>query len=66
MPVQKYMAANNIQQYDVNGQGGRHTLFSGTTVLQAGTNNEDDVLAVVTSTGISWFYDSSLKVSYVQ
>lgn len=62
MPVQKYMAANNTQHYDPHGRGARHTLFSGTTVLQAGTNNEDDVLAIVASTGTTWFSDSSLKV----
>lgn len=53
MPVQKYMAANNIERYKSDGSGARHTLFSGTTVLQAGGSNQDDVLAIVTSTGLS-------------
>nr|PNR41660.1 hypothetical protein PHYPA_019065 [Physcomitrium patens] len=53
MPVQKYMAANNIERYKSDGSGARHTLFSGTTVLQAGGSNQDDVLAIVTSTGMA-------------
>ncbi|KAG0585432.1 hypothetical protein KC19_2G011200 [Ceratodon purpureus] len=53
MPVQKYMASNNLERYRLEGHGSRHTLFSGTTVLQAGNQRQDDVLAIVTSTGMA-------------
>lgn len=52
MPVQKYAAPNTSTAYKSGGcQGARHTLYSGTAVLQAGTNVGDEVLAVVTETG---------------
>jgi magnesium-transporting ATPase (P-type) len=51
MPVQKYMAPNKPELYDPEGNGARHTLFSGTTVLQAGTQSGCEVLAYVTATG---------------
>jgi hypothetical protein len=51
MPVQKYMAPNKPELYDPEGNGARHTLFSGTTVLQAGTQSGCEVLAFVTATG---------------
>ncbi|XP_024527352.1 probable cation-transporting ATPase 13A4 [Selaginella moellendorffii] len=52
MPVQKYAAPNTDVQYKADGLGSRHTLFSGTTLLQAGQGH-DDALAIVTETGMS-------------
>lgn len=52
MPVQKRQCPTNDTAYDVRGEGSRYTLFSSTTVLQAGTNGSDEVLAVVTATGV--------------
>ncbi|KAH7415779.1 hypothetical protein KP509_14G060200 [Ceratopteris richardii] len=52
-PVQKYQAPNNTGTYEPEGHGSRHTLFSGTRVLQAGTHQDHDVLAFVTATGMS-------------
>lgn len=51
MPVQKRQCPAEDIRYDVEGKGARHTLFSSTTVLQAGTNHSDEVLAVVSATG---------------
>ncbi|KAH9540758.1 hypothetical protein CY35_14G023000 [Sphagnum magellanicum] len=53
MPVQKYMAPDKPELYDPEGNGAQHTLFSGTTVLQAGTQSGCEVLAFVTATGMS-------------
>lgn len=52
-PVHKYHAPNTSSTYQVEGHGARHTLFSGTRVLQAGSRENHDVLAVVTATGMS-------------
>ncbi|MCO5602074.1 hypothetical protein L7F22_056201 [Adiantum nelumboides] len=52
-PVQKYQAPNSAGIYQAEGKGSRHTLFSGTRVLQAGSRNDRAVLAVVTATGMS-------------
>eukprot|EP00250_Pteridium_aquilinum_P014895 c22269_g1_i1 orf=370-4158(-) len=52
-PVQKYYAPNSAGIYQAEGHGSRHTLFSGTRVLQAGSRQNHDVLAVVTETGMS-------------
>ncbi|KAI5068179.1 hypothetical protein GOP47_0016524 [Adiantum capillus-veneris] len=52
-PVQKYQAPNTRGVYQAEGKGSRHTLFSGTRVLQAGSRQDRDVLAVVTATGMS-------------
>ena len=52
MPVQKYACPNDTTAYDTgHGQGARHTLFAGTTVLQAGISSDAAVHAVVTATG---------------
>jgi hypothetical protein len=51
MPVQKYMAPDKPELYDPGGNGAQHTLFSGTTVLQVGTQSGCEVLAFVTATG---------------
>jgi magnesium-transporting ATPase (P-type) len=52
MPVQKYEAPNNDSVYEPEGpRGARHTLFSGTEVLQAGAGGCTEVLAIVTATG---------------
>lgn len=52
MPVQKYEAPNNNSVYEPEGlRGARHTLFSGTEVLQAGAGGCTEVLAIVTATG---------------
>ena len=50
-PVQKYSAPNTSSVYEVGGHGARHTLFSGSKVLQAGSMQNHDVLAVVMATG---------------
>ena len=52
MPVQKRQCPATDTAYDVRGEGSRYTLFSSTTVLHAGTNDNDEVLAVVTATGL--------------
>lgn len=52
-PVQKYYAPNTAGIYQMEGHGSRHTLFSGTRVLQAGSRQNHEVLAVVTATGMS-------------
>ena len=52
MPVSKIKAPDNGTLYDSEGaRGGRHTLFSGTEVLQAGARDTREVLAIVTATG---------------
>ncbi|KAJ7563257.1 hypothetical protein O6H91_03G103100 [Diphasiastrum complanatum] len=53
MPVQKYNAPNTTSFYRPEGHGAHHTLFSGTTVLQAGTMAQADVLAIVSATGMA-------------
>ncbi|CAM6091151.1 unnamed protein product [Calypogeia fissa] len=53
MPVQKYAPSNLQDVYDPEGRGARHTLFSGTTVLQAGTSPSDEVVGVVSATGMA-------------
>ncbi|KAL3676686.1 hypothetical protein R1sor_026634 [Riccia sorocarpa] len=52
MPVQKYAAPDSLAEYLPEGRHSSHTLFSGTTVLQAGVESQDDVLAIVTATGM--------------
>ncbi|EFJ32188.1 hypothetical protein SELMODRAFT_439526 [Selaginella moellendorffii] len=52
MPVQKYAAPNVSLSYQSQGNGARHTLFSGTTVLQAGSSGEE-VRAIVAETGMN-------------
>ncbi|MCO5602078.1 hypothetical protein L7F22_056205 [Adiantum nelumboides] len=52
-PVQKYHAPNTAGIYEAEGHGTRHTLFSGTRVLQAGSRLNHNVLAVVTATGMA-------------
>lgn len=52
MPVQKYTAPANDAVYEPEGpRGVRHTLFSGTEVLQAGSGGSTEVLGIVTATG---------------
>lgn len=51
MPVQKRQCPSEDLAYSVEEHGSRYTLLSSTTVLQAGTNEADEVLAVVTATG---------------
>lgn len=53
MPVQKYNASDDEDVYEAEGKGTRHTLFSGTQVLQAGGDGSREVLAIVTATGMS-------------
>lgn len=53
MPVQKRQCPPEHVRYDVDGRGARHTLFSSTAVLQAGNNDVDEVLAVVSATGMA-------------
>ena len=56
-PVQKYSAPNTSNVYEVAGHGARHTLFSGSKVLQAGSMQNHDVLAVVMATGNYSIFD---------
>ena len=51
MPVQKYACPNDTTAYDPGHASARHTLFAGTTVLQAGISSDAAVHAVVTATG---------------
>ena len=51
MPVQKYACPNDTAAYDPGHGAARHTLFAGTTVLQAGISSDAAVHAVVTATG---------------
>lgn len=51
MPVQKYAAIISQDGYEPQGRGYRHTLFSGATVLQAGTCPSDEIIGVVSATG---------------
>lgn len=52
MPVQKYQCPNENQRYSSTSHAGsRHTLYAGTTLLQAGSRPQDEVLAVVSATG---------------
>ena len=51
MPVQKRACPGEGTRYDPDGKDTRYTLFSSTTVLQAGVHQNDEVLAVVTATG---------------
>ena len=53
MPIQKRQCPPENVIYDVEGRGARHTLFSSTEVLQAGNNDLDEVLAVVSATGMT-------------
>ena len=53
MPVQKRQCPAEDVRYEVEGRGARHTLFSSTAVLQAGNTDLDEVLAVVTATGMT-------------
>lgn len=52
MPIQKRQCPLENVGYEVEGRGARHTLFSSTAVLQAGTSDTDQVLAVVAATGM--------------
>ena len=52
MPIQKRQCPLENMGYEVDGRGARHTLFSSTAVLQAGNSNTDQVLAVVSATGM--------------
>ncbi|BBN19120.1 hypothetical protein MPTK1_8g08050 [Marchantia polymorpha subsp. ruderalis] len=52
MPVQKYAAIISQDGYEPQGRGYRHTLFSGATVLQAGTCPSDEIIGVVSATGM--------------
>lgn len=58
-PVQKYYAPNTADIYQAEGHGSRHTLFSGTRVLQAGRRQQHDVLAIVAATGSIIFLEFS-------
>ena len=51
MPVQKRCSPCEPSLYDPDGKDTPYTLLSSTMVLQAGTHQEDVVLAVVTATG---------------
>jgi predicted P-type ATPase len=55
MPVQKTSCINDSEIYDSMGNGVRHTVFAGTTVLQIDGDKNGNVLALVTrtSTGTS-------------
>ena len=50
MPVQKYACPNEPTTHDAHA-GARHMLCAGTTLLQAGSNAGDEVIAVVSATG---------------
>lgn len=52
MPIQKRQCPLENVSYEVEGRGARHTLFSSTAVLQAGNSDTDEVLAVVSATGM--------------
>ena len=52
MPVQKRQCPQENMSYAAEGLGSRYSLFSSTTVLQAGISSSDDVIAVVTATGV--------------
>ena len=52
MPQHKRQCPSEDIAYDVQGHGSRYSLFSSTTVLQAGSTDTDQVLAVVTATGM--------------
>ena len=52
MPVRKSEVPTTAGEYGGPIDDARHTLFAGTTVLQAGSNAEDEVTAIVTQTGI--------------
>lgn len=57
MPVRKIALpapeTDSDPLYDSENHDAKHTLFAGTKVLQSGTSASDQVLAVVTATGIS-------------
>ena len=53
MPVQKRQCPSDSTSYEVGGRVARHTLFSSTAVLQAGNSDSDEVLAVVSATGMT-------------
>jgi len=64
--VQKYKAADDDEVYEAGGpKGARHTLFSGTQVLQAGAGggSSTDVLAIVTATGTHYGSTASVGLS---
>ena len=52
MPQHKRQCPSEDIAYDVQGHGSRYSLFSSITVLQAGSTDTDQVLAVVTATGM--------------
>lgn len=53
MPIQKYACNNDNTLYEPKTQqGAAHTLFAGTTVLQAGSAAGEEVRAVVTATAM--------------
>ena len=54
MPVQKYaLSGESGIEFDSHGSCAKSTLFAGTTVLQAGASEDDQVLALVMGTGIN-------------
>ena len=51
LPVQKRQCPVEDVGYEVEGRSARHTLFSSTLVLQAGSKDSEEVVAVVSATG---------------
>ena len=64
MPIPKLQAPNDARVYDPAHGGARHTLFAGTTVLQAGASANEEVLAVVTATGLMLSVSLALSLSF--
>ena len=58
MPVQKYACPNDVATCDAD-SGSRHMLFAGTQLLQAGSEKGDEVLAVVSATGLRFIFINS-------
>ena len=52
LPVQKRQCPVEDVSYEAEDRSARHTLFSSTLVLQAGNSHSEDVLAVVSATGM--------------
>lgn len=52
LPVQKRQCPVEDVGYEAEGRSARHTLFSSSLVLQAGNSDSDDVVAVVSATGM--------------
>lgn len=51
-PIQKIECPNDSKAKYTERKGARYTLYAGTSLLQLERGENDDVLAVVTATGI--------------